>query len=213
MLDLPQHPVLDKPRLIGGCARLPIDIDVARLRTEVESLPDSMWGTTGGRVGVHRNAEAIFLRGYAPAEGNKPIEDRDSLSLVPYVREIIESRIEAPPLRCLLARMAGGGKIAPHVDQAPYFAKSLRIHMPIVTHDKLWMVCAGLSYRMRPGEVWALNNNAPHGVWNADPTLSRTHLICDFLPSPVLLGLLDQSDRTLGRDLPEVNAALAQVAA
>ena len=210
MLDLPGHPLLDKDALIGGSARLPLKVDAIRLRAEVDALPAEWWGTTSGRVGVHRTTEAIFLRGYAPAEGDKPIEDRPALSHVPYINEIIYTAIPATPLRCLLARMPGGGVIAPHVDQAPYFAKSIRIHIPINTHVRVWMICGALSYSMGEGEVWALNNCTRHAVWNADPARTRTHLICDFLPSAELLKLLAAADRSLGRENPEINAFFQQ---
>jgi hypothetical protein len=104
MLDLPGQPVLDKLALIGACLRLPVRFDAAGLATEVDALPVTAWGTTGGRVGVHLVVESVFLRGYAPAEGNRAIEDRPALSLLPYVREFIESGIPAPVMRCLLAR-------------------------------------------------------------------------------------------------------------
>ncbi len=68
------------------------------------------------------------------------------------------------------------------------------------------MLCAGLGYLMRPGEVWVLNNTAEHAVWNAHPTQSRTHMICDFLPDPALIDLLARGDRSLGRPMPEVEA-------
>src|SRR5262245_42461850 len=125
MLDLPGHPIIDKTTLVGGCLRLPVRIDVERLAAEVEALPATAWGTTGGRVGVHRNAEALFLRGYAPAQGALPIEDRESLALLTYAREIIEKSIPAPAQRCLLARLPGGISIDPHIDRAPYFSKTL----------------------------------------------------------------------------------------
>jgi hypothetical protein len=204
MLDLPGHPVLDKHTLVGACVRLPLRVDAEKLRAEVAALPPSVWGTTGGRVGVHSAAEALFLRGHAPAEGQKPIEDRPPLQLLPYVREIIMEMISAPPLRCLLARLPAAAAIPPHIDRAPYFSKSLRIHVPVETHDKAWMLCAGEGYLMRPGEVWVLNNSAEHAVWNAHPSLSRTHMICDFLASPQLLGLLANGERTLGRPMPDV---------
>jgi len=60
------------------------------------------------------------------------------------------------------------------------------------------MYCAERSYRMQPGEAWALNNSTVHGVWNADPERSRTHLVCYFLTSPALLGLLARAERDLG---------------
>lgn len=199
MLDLPGHPIIDKTTLVGGCLRLPVRIDVPRLAAEVAALPPALWGSTGGRVGVHRNAEALFLRGHAPAQGALPIEDREPLALLPYAREIMEQLIPAPAQRCLLARLPGGVSIDPHIDRAPYFAKTLRLHFPIESHEQVHMIAGELTYLMRPGEIWVLNNSAPHAVWNADPDRSRTHMICDFLPTPALLGLLASGERNLGR--------------
>jgi hypothetical protein len=54
-----------------------VSVSIERLQAEVAALPESAWAGTGGRVGVHRAAQAIFLRGFAPAEGEKPIEDRE----------------------------------------------------------------------------------------------------------------------------------------
>jgi hypothetical protein len=204
MLDLPNCEVLDKRRLIGGCARLPLTVNAARLRAEFEALPAELWGTTGGRVGVHRQAEAIFLRGYAPAEGPRPIEDRPALSFMPYAREIIEQLIPAPTMRCLLARLPAGGSVAPHIDQAPYFSKTIRIHVPVISHDQAWMLADDQVYLMKPGEVWALNNSSLHAVWNAHDSESRTHMICDFTMTPALEDLLTRSDRNLGRNDPTV---------
>lgn len=210
MLDLPGRPVLDKRDLIGSCARLPLAIDAARLRAEVAALPEDSWGTTAGRVGVHRAAAAIFLRGYAPAEGEKPVEDRPAFDQLPYAREIITRLVGGEPLRCLLARLPAGATIAPHVDRAPYFSKALRLHFPVETHEQSFMVCDGLTYRMRAGEAWALNNSTLHAVWNADPVRARTHMICDFLPGPGLLDLLARAERELGSVQPAVDEHLAR---
>lgn len=212
MLELPGLPRVDKAVLIGGCVRLSLRFDAARLAAEIGLLPQTFWGTTGGRVGVHRAAEGVFLRGYAPAEGNLPIEDREALAYLPYVREIIESRIPAPPMRCLLARLAGGGCVPMHVDRAPYFAQTVRLHIAVTTHDRAFMMCAGQCYLMQPGELWALNNNVPHGVWNADHSRCRTHLICDFLPTTALNGLLTAGEHDLGDTRPDVEARLSDPA-
>jgi hypothetical protein len=198
MLDLPGHPTLDKLGLIGACSRLPLRVNAAQLQAEVAALPEGSWAGTGGRVGVHRAAQAIFLRGFAPAEGEKPIEDREPLAAMPYVRELVTTLIPAVPQRCLLARLPPGACITAHIDMAPYFAKTIRIHVPVVTQNQAYMYCAGFAYRMHPGEVWALNNSAMHGVWNAHATQARTHLICDFLPGAELIALLARAERELG---------------
>ena len=218
MNTLQGQPILDKTTLIGGCARLPLRIDAGCLRAEVEAIPAELWLSRGGRVGVHDAAQAIFLRGHAPAErSTQPIGDREALALVPYIRTLIHERIPAPPMRCLLARLPAGGVIKAHCDQTEYFDKTIRIHMPVITTEEAWMFCLGRSYRMLPGEVWVLNNSAPHGVWNGDPQAARTHLICDFLGSPGLLDLLAHAERDLGRIEPRVRerliAAVSQPAA
>ena len=202
---------LDKDRLIGGCLRLPLAVDAAAIAAEVAALGPGVWGSTGGRVGVHRAAEALFLRGHAPAEGDLPIEDRPVLAHLPAIRDLL-ARIGAPPRRCLLARLPPGRAVAAHIDQGPYFAGTLRLHVPVTTSDRVYMFCAGLTYRLRPGEVWALNNGARHGVLNDDPALARTHLICDFLPADGLLALLAAGERALGEDRPEVRARLVSSA-
>lgn len=210
MLDIPGQPVLNKSALVGACARLPLQVDGQRLLAEVASLPGASWGTTGGRVGVHMAAEAVFLRGFAPAEGDLPIVDRPPLTRLPYIRWIITALIAAPAQRCLLARLPPGGSVAPHIDRAPYFSKTIRVHVPVETHESAYMLCAGQCYVMRPNEVWALNNCAEHAVWNAHPSLSRTHLICDFLPSTQLLELLAGAERSLGQRQPNVEQHFAR---
>jgi len=217
MRDLPDQPVLDKMVLIGGCVRLGLMIDATRLAAEVAALPDSVWDVRGGRSrypsqGVHQAAETVFLRGYAPAEGDIPVEDRPTLDLLPYVRQLIERDVGSRPQRCLLARLPAGGIVAPHIDRAPYFSKTLRVHVPVQSHDRVWMICDGLAYLMKPGEAWVLNNTTVHGVWNAHQTLSRTHLICDFLPDPRLLERLAQGERGLGAPKPEARDHFAAVA-
>jgi aspartyl/asparaginyl beta-hydroxylase len=206
MLDLSAQPFIDKHAIVGGCVRLPVAVDVEIIRAEVSALSPGLWGTTGGRVGVHSAAEALFLRGYAPAEGNRPIQDRPALNRLPYIRSILQHVIPASPLRALLARLPAGATISPHVDQGSYFHKSLRLHVPIETNDQVWMLCNGQTYQMRPGEIWALNNVSQHAVWNDHPFLSRTHLICDFLPADELVSLVYRGDRDLGQPVRRSDA-------
>lgn len=199
MTELADLPVLDKHRIIGaGCARLRLAVDAERIRGEVAALPDAMWGSRGGRGGVHNLAEAIWLRGHAPAERRWPIEERHPFQLLPTLRELVMGTIPAPPMRCLLARLAAGSMVPAHADSGEYFARTLRLHVPIITNPGVKMFADGRVYAMRPGEVWALDNSGIHGVINDDPGLARTHMIVDYLSSPGLLELLAAADRALG---------------
>lgn len=199
MTDLADLPVLDKHRIIGaGCTRLRVAVDAERIRREVAALPDSMWGSKGGRGGVHNRAEAIWLRGHAPAEKRWPIEERDPFRLLPTLRELVMVTIPAPPMRCLLARLAAGSQVPAHADSGEYFVRTLRLHVPVITNPGVKMFADGRVYAMHPGEVWALDNSGIHGVINDDPRQARTHMIVDYLPSPGLLDLLAAADRGLG---------------
>jgi hypothetical protein len=202
VLDLPAHPFIDKHGLAPGCVRLPLAVDAARFAAEVDALGPGVWGTAGGRVGVHSAAESLFLRGHAPAQGELPIEDREPLARLPSVRELL-ARLGSLPQRCLLARLPAGRVILPHVDRAPYFGKTVRVHVPVTTHDNAFLYCDGRLYRMRAGEAWALDNGARHGAWNVDATRDRTHLICDFVPDATLLALLAGAERNLGEPADE----------
>jgi hypothetical protein len=190
-------PAVDKHALIGGCVRLPLAVDISRLRQEVDRLPASLWGTRGGRVGVHQPTEGIFLRGHAPIEGPRPIEDREPLAHLPYVRELLGT-IPAPPMRCLLAKLMPGSVIRMHVDNGDYFLQTLRIHVPVVSDPSVAMISDDRVYSMQPGEAWALNNSTHHGVlsgWSQP----RIHLICDFQPTEALCALIRAGERDLGR--------------
>lgn len=202
---------LDKDRLIGACTRIRVQVNLPVMQREVAALPAEYWGTRGGRVGVHSAAEAIFLRGYAPADGETSIEDRESLVRLPCIRALIHELIPAPPMRCLLARLAPGATIAPHIDRADYFSHTVRIHVPVFTDPDVLMVCRGRAFHMREGEVWALNNSNLHAVLH-DGTQARTHLICDFLPTPELEALTLTGDRALDVDVPDLAMRLDRLA-
>lgn len=180
----------DKHALIGSCLRLPVSFDLAKLLGEFHTLADALWGTRGGRVGVHVQTEAVFLRGYAPAEGDLPIEDREVLASLPFTRTLIYETFQAPPQRCLFAKLRANGEIRPHIDQGAYFERTVRIHFPVVTNPQAIMLADKQSFHMQVGEAWALNNSAVHGVVNKHPTEARTHLICDYLPTEHLRQLL-----------------------
>ncbi len=203
------RPVLTPAALAdAGCVRLPLRVDAVRLRAEIDALAAEVWTSRAERIGVHRDAGAVFLRGRAPAEGDLPIQDREVLGRLPYTRRLIWETFRAPPQRCLLARLEGGGIIPEHRDLGPYFARTVRLHIPVISHEEVFMLCGGLSYQMAPGEVWRLDNGARHGVWNADADRPRTHLICDFTPSPALQEMLEGAEAGLGRRNERVAGAI-----
>ena len=94
---------------------------------------------------------------------------------------------------------AGGGELQRHTDQVDPDAgilnnKLMRIHIPIVTNDKVifeqWD-CDGKNVKghMSLGECWYLDVRKPHRAVNGGDTL-RTHLVIDVEANEYIRGLL-----------------------
>lgn len=201
---------VNKELFIGGCSRLDIQIDADKLAKEVGSLDAMVWSGTGGRVGPHMKVDAVFLRGFAAAEGPKPVEDREILKQLPYVREIIYEALSSQPQRCVIASLQPNSVVTAHQDQGPYLSQHYRFHIPVFTSPHVKMVVNHFVYQMLPGEIWAINNNAPHGVVNDDPDEARVHIIVDFKPTAEVVALLEKADQSLGKtDMEAVNKLIS----
>ena len=201
MFTISEYAKLDKQGVIGTCVRLPIAFELEKLISDFHSMSPERWGSRGGRVGVHVQAEAVFLRGFAPAEGDLPIEDRPVLTQLPYAKHLIHQLFGAHPMRCLFAKLKAKGQVPLHIDKGEYFDKTVRIHIPIVTNPEAKMFVGGRVFSMKVGEVWAINNSTVHGVVNAHESEARTHLICDYLPNHQLLRCISDGDRNLGIEI------------
>ena len=81
--------------------------------------------------------------------------------------------------RVMLARMAPGGVIKPHRDANPAAKWPHKIHVPLVTNDKVTFFVDGVGYHFPEGEAVEVSNMAVHAVENAGDT-DRIHLIFEY---------------------------------
>lgn len=192
----------DNNQQVGTCKRLPVPLDVDRLLADFERVrekaPEAEKWTRGP---VHRDAETIFLRGQAPLVGETVDEDHPVLNEAPYLRELVHETFPGRPGKALIAILKPGGLIPPHTDLAhQYFQDTVRIHLPLVTSEKVKFLSGDRFYHWRVGEAWALNNLQRHAVVNGDPTLARCHLIVDVYPNEAMAELLKAGDRPDGEE-------------
>lgn len=87
--------------------------------------------------------------------------------------------------RVMLARMAAGGVIKPHRDANPAAKWPHKIHVPLLTNDKVTFFVDGVGYHFAEGEAIEVGNMAVHAVQNAGDS-DRIHLIfeCYDLDQP-----------------------------
>lgn len=189
----------DKRRHVTACKRLSVRVDAARLQAEVQALPPRLWGNV--RAPVHRETRSLFLKGHAPALQIAGDPEQPALDSCPYIRELLYGLLPGAPGKCLLAGLKPRGTVYPHMDATnDYFVSSFRVHLPVFTNPQVSLFCNGRFFRMAPGEVWTLNNLAPHAVVNDHPSEERVHLIFDVFPAPEAVALVDRAPEAEGRD-------------
>ena len=81
--------------------------------------------------------------------------------------------------RIMLARMAPGGIIHPHVDASPSAKWPHKIHVPLTTNDRVRFYIKPQTYHFKIGEAVEVNNLDVHAVANEGAT-DRIHLIFEY---------------------------------
>jgi hypothetical protein len=165
-------------------------IDIGRLRAAVLEIPESTWDAEDAqkpnRFGALDRTRHIVFRFVTSFDDWRDAYDRP---LWPQWRGLLEpvlARAVAPygyargefP-RVMLARMGPGGIIKPHRDANPAARWPHKIHVPLLTNDRVTFFVDGVGYRMPEGEAFEVNNMGVHAVENAGDG-DRIHLIFEY---------------------------------
>lgn len=81
--------------------------------------------------------------------------------------------------RVMLARMAPGGVIQPHVDANPAAKWPHKIHVPLVTNERVGFLIGRTVHHFPVGQAVEVNNLGPHAVRNEGDS-DRIHLIFEY---------------------------------
>lgn len=81
--------------------------------------------------------------------------------------------------RVMLARMAPGGMIQPHIDANPAAKWPHKIHVPLVTNEKVGFLIGDTVHHFPTGHAVEVNNLGPHAVRNEGDS-DRIHLIFEY---------------------------------
>jgi hypothetical protein len=201
----------DKREHIKTCRQLPLPVDISRLQSEVEAIPVEFWDNQ--RAPVHRHTRSVFLKGYPPLLGKPDDPEQPILQSCPYIRELIYGVLPGAVGKCLLASLQPGCLVYPHTDTAnDYFVHSYRVHIPVFTNSLAKVFCNGQFFHMASGEIWLLNNLAPHAVINDHPDMHRVHLIFDIFPEQRAIDMADSLPEAEGDNDPEMFERLVKKA-
>ena len=177
------------PRKTTSIRRLG-DVDIMRLRQAVLAIPEAVWdqenASKPNRFGALDATQHIIFRFVSSFNDWRRSDDKPLWS---EWRPILEPVLAAATAdygyargdfpRVMLAKMAPGGIIHPHRDANPAAKWPHKIHVPIVTNEKVTFHVDGVGYHFDPGEAVEVNNMGLHAVENRGNT-DRIHLIFEY---------------------------------
>ena len=185
-------------------------VDIAQLREAVLVVPEAVWDAENQNK-PNRRYEAVGAVG-APVSGrvwNKkrhiifrfitsnqdwresadwPLWQEWRERLLPVMEQATRpyGYVRAAYPRVMLARLASGGEILPHMDNNPAAQWPHKIHVPLQTNPQVGFRIGDTTYHLPEGEALEVNNLGIHAVRN-DGTADRIHLIFEYYD-------LDQAD-------------------
>lgn len=185
-------------------------VEIAAFKSAVLAAPESVWragDATKAKLAGNRPTQSIFFKNLDPDNYQQLITERAVLEgdvdvvhsgeisalLQPILNKVI-NKLAQPGIvvRAQLARMQPGAKISPHYDSSPILLASHRLHIPILTHNKLRFTVGGQRVLLQEGQLYELNNQLEHSVHNPNSASTRIHLIIDILPDDLnRAGMID----------------------
>ncbi|WP_168072033.1 aspartyl/asparaginyl beta-hydroxylase domain-containing protein [Caulobacter sp. SSI4214] len=182
-------------------------VDIGALRANVMAIPEAVWAAEnaskpnkfevldGTRHIVFRFVDGpLDWRGSHDRPAWAPWRNLLEPVLADAVRDYGYARGVFP--RVMLARMAPGGFIHPHIDANPAAKWPHKIHVPITTNPGVVSFFGGAERHFPVGQAVEVNNLAPHWVRN-DGDSDRIHLIFEYYdpdqPAPAWLAPLLQA--------------------
>lgn len=165
-------------------------VDIARLRDDVLAIPEAIWdfensSKPNGYQALDRTRHIVFRFVHSTADWrssyDRPLWDSWRERLAPILSQAVApygyARGQFP--RVMLARMPAGGRILPHQDTNNAARWPHKIHVPILTNDKVAFRIGDTEYHFPEGEAVEVDNMGVHAVRN-DGADDRIHLIFEY---------------------------------
>jgi hypothetical protein len=174
-----------------------IKIDPDRLVGDLKCMEEELWTAMNlyGPDVKHWHGIALYAVSNDPHDlrtaDRLPVYKTAAGEKCPYICNELLPQFGAPCLRVQFLRLKAGTKIGRHRDlgENRFIKGILRIHIPVITNDKVLMYVDGNPYYFPVGTAWYFDATAPHSVEN-NGEQDRFHLVAD-------LKLTDKLDKLL----------------
>lgn len=183
------HDPYANPRKTTSIRRLG-PVDIVALKAAVLALPEAVWDAENAgkpnRFEALDKTRHIVFRFVDSVRDWRSSHDRPAWA---EWRDLLEPVLQAAVApygyangafpRVMFARMAPGGEIKPHRDANAAAKWPHKIHVPLLTNDKVTFFIEGTGYHLPEGEAAEVNNMGVHAVKN-DGDTDRIHLIFEY---------------------------------
>ncbi len=177
-------------------------VDVTELKSIIDTISEEQWCEHDKRqetFKVHSHTKTIPLIFDADFRHKfptvHPFYEKFQHKLVPvmeciadyYKKQTLNIKNSRPNAvrkgyfaRVILVKLAPNSAIAAHVDNGYSLSRCHRIHLPIVTNEKIEFTIDGVLNYLAEGQLTEINNRGMHGVKNLSDEV-RIHFILDFV--------------------------------
>jgi hypothetical protein len=178
-------------RLDSEFIRLPLAFDVDRLRVEALQFNEHEWDYHPQRYDGNTALNLISRDGQRSDSYVGEMQATKALQQCPYIKQLMAS-FGTVIGRSRFMRLAPGKGVPPHSDTDYSWRNRVRIHIPIVTDEKVIFSSTGnIDIHMRAGEAWIFDNWREHAVIN-ESDIQRIHLVIDTVGTSVFWKLAEQ---------------------
>lgn len=170
-----------------------LPIDLKNIINAV-TLFDKEWKYDTSRqdkMSTHKNTEMFPLRfmdyGWQPGQGNTSYDlnlfnDKIFNEDIFRIYEYLEAHYYGKVVRSEIVKMHSGSDIKTHVDGGTMLQLARRIHIPLITTDKVIFEVFGVKKHFEVGNWYEINNMLPHSVIHGGG-IDRVHIIIDVMPN------------------------------
>jgi len=165
-------------------------VDIGALREAVLQIPEELWNLEDSlkpnRFETLDRTRHIVFRFVKDLKDWRTDYERPLWSQwQPLLQPVLDAAVKPYGYqrgvfpRVMLARMAPGGIIQPHRDNMPAALWPHKIHVPLLTNDKVGFYIEPKTYYFPVGEAVEVNNLDVHAVKNEGDS-DRIHLIFEY---------------------------------
>jgi aspartyl/asparaginyl beta-hydroxylase (cupin superfamily) len=166
--------------------KLPLAFDAESLKADLGRISVGEWKAHFNKGYYEGEWKALALRSttgranqiYRPPKDWREAADTLVLAKCPYFRRVLDE-FKCTVLAARLLSLGAGSKIREHED---YFMGieygMIRIHVPVVTDERVEFFVGGRRLRMSEGETWYIDFGLPHSINNVSDK-ERVHLVID----------------------------------